>query len=413
MHLGDRLGHLGYSTLVHPGDTWAEMWESLTTYAPTVKKRLAPDERFGVSLRLSNASAATLVSDQAERQRLKDFLAAEDLYVYTVNAFPYGPFKGRRVMEQVYEPDWSTEDRVRYTCAVADVLADVAAEDIAPTIQSAPLAFRPNVHGPEDVDVLTEQLLRVVAHLIDLERRSGRRVKLALEPEPFCFLETTEETVRYFQEHVYSARGTHRLAGLTGLPVSEVQGLVRRHLGVVFDMAHQAVEFEDLPEALQQLVDAGIPIFKLQEAAALWVPEVTEETVRELERFTETIYLSQTTERRDGQLTRFLNLGDAIEAWRRDPSGVREWRTHFHVPVFLDDLGAFRTTRSAIEAALAVHARTPLSDHLEIETYTWDVLPEHLKDGDITDYVVRELEWVRAQLLQHSDQRADQPTAQA
>jgi hypothetical protein len=188
------------------------------------------------------------------------------------------------------------------------------------------------------------------------------------------------------------------LVELTGLPVSEVQGLVRRHLGVVFDIGHQSVAFEDIPASLRSLVAAGIPIFKLQEAAALWVPEVTEDSIRELERFTDTIYLSQTTERRDGEIVRYLNLGDAIEAWRADAGGNREWRTHFHVPVFLDELGGFRTTRPGIEAALRMHAETPLSDHLEIETYTWDVLPAHLKTGDIDEYVSREIEWVRDEL---------------
>lgn len=399
MYLGDHLGHLTYSTLVHPGDTWAEMRQSLATYAPAVKKNVSPNAPFGLSLRLSNASAETLAGDPDERARLKAFLAAEDLYVYTVNAFPYGPFKGRRVMEQVYEPDWATDDRTRYTMAVADILADIAAPGIEPAIQTAPLAFRPNVSGPAYVTELTNNLLRVVAHLIDVEQRTGRRVKVALEPEPFCFLETTEETVSYFQQHIYSSEGTARLASLTGLPASQLHGLVRRHLGVVFDICHQSVQFEDISTALGQLVSAGIPIFKLQEAAALWVPEVTPETVRELERFTDTIYLSQTTERRDGELRRFLNLSDAIEAWNASPGGTREWRTHFHVPVFLDDLGAFRTTRFGIEDALRVHVATPLSDHLEIETYTWDVLPAHLKTGDITEYVTREIEWVRDQLV--------------
>jgi hypothetical protein len=142
-----------------------------------------------------------------------------------------------------------------------------------------------------------------------------------------------------------------------------------------------------------------VPVFKLQAAAALWVPEVTEDGIRELERFTDTIYLSQTSELRDGKITRHLNLSDAIAAWRRAPGGRREWRTHFHVPVFLDDLGPFRTTRFAIEQALDAHLADPQSTHLEIETYTWDVLPAHLKSGDIDDYVERELEWVRGRLV--------------
>ncbi len=399
MNLGDRLGHLAYSTLVHPSDTWDEMRDSLISHAPVIKAKVSPDAPFGVSLRLSAASERMLSGDLKERHWLREFLASEDLYVYTANAFPYGPFKGRRVMEEVYEPDWASEERTSFTIAVADILADIAAPGIEPSIQTAPLAFRPSVSGPGYIADFTRNLLRVVAHLIDLERRTGRRVKVALEPEPFCFLETTPETIAYFNEHIYSTDGTATLAALTRLPVSEVHGLVRRHLGVVFDICHQSVEFEDIADSLRLLASAGVPIFKLQVAAALRVPEVTPETIGGLGPFTDTIYLSQTTELRDGKLNRFLNLADAIEAWRAGPGGTREWRTHFHVPVFLDDLGAFGTTRAGIEDALRVHAATPLSDHLEIETYTWDVLPARLKTSDIDEYIAREIEWVRDQLL--------------
>ncbi|MFI5615145.1 metabolite traffic protein EboE [Amycolatopsis sp. NPDC051903] len=398
MDLGTRLGHLSYSTLVHPGDTWDEMNTSLETYVPEVKRRVSPDAPFGVSLRLSGASADRLSDDGPERERLKKYLAENDLYVYTVNAFPHGPFKGRSVMENVYEPDWSTEERVAYTMRVADVLADVAADGVEPTIQTVPLAYRPKVTGEAYVESFTRNVLRVVAHLVGLERRTGRRVKLAIEPEPFCYLETIEETVRYFTTRLYSCAAAEALSGLADLPLAEAFGALRRHAGIVFDIGHQAVEFDDIPASLDLLADAGVPIFKLQQAAALWVPEVTDEVVRELERFTRTIYLSQTSELRDGSVTRHLNLSDAIAAWRREPGGAREWRTHFHVPVFLDDLGPFRTTRFALEQALDRHRAQPQSSHLEIETYTWDVLPEHLKSGDITDYVVRELEFVRDRL---------------
>jgi len=133
MDLG-KYGHLTYSTLVHPGDTWPEMWNSLKTYVPQVKKRFCPDKPFGVSLRLSNASADVLVSSPAERAKLKSFLTDNDLYLYTVNAFPFGPFKNQIVKEQVYEPDWRGEDRARYTMHVADILADCGAINVNPSI---------------------------------------------------------------------------------------------------------------------------------------------------------------------------------------------------------------------------------------------------------------------------------------
>jgi hypothetical protein len=390
--------NLTYSTLVHPGDTWDEMWASLTTYVPQVKARVAPDVPFGVSLRLSASSAQTLTDSAGARQELRDFLRDGDMYLYTVNAFPYGPFKGTRVKEQVYEPDWRTEERTRYTMQVADILAEIAADDIAPSIQSAPLGFKPRVTDESVVASYTENVLRVAAHLVALEQRTGRTVTLALEPEPMCFLETTAETVAYFERHLYSGRAAERLARQTGLPVSSAHGALRRHLGIVFDACHQSIEYEDMATSLDALRDAGIPIFKLQQAAAVRVPAVTPEAVEVLERYVDTVYLTQTFERRDGELERFIHLEDAIASWRADPEPPREWRVHFHVPVFLEELGPFRSTRAAIEDQLAYHRRHDVSHQLEIETYTWDVLPAELKHGDIVEYVTRELEWVREQL---------------
>lgn len=398
MNLG-RLGHLSYATLVHPGDNWELMSQSLRTYVPKVKARVSPNQPFGLSLRLAAPSAELLVKDAAAREDLKRFLADNDLYLYTVNAFPYGAFKDTIVKEQVYEPDWRTEERTQYTINVADIIADVAPEGIAGSIQSAPLGFKPRVTGQDVVDSYTEHVLRVVAHLIDIEARTGKTVTLALEPEPYCFLETTDETIAYFTGTLYSGPSIERLAKLAKIPISDSIGALRRHLGIVFDIGHQAVGFEDIPVSLQKLVDAGIPILKLQEVAAMNMPQVTDETVEALQRFAKTVYLSQTSERKNGKIKKFLNLEDAFAARKADP-GPREWRTHFHVPVFLDDLGGkFGTTRFALEQALKMHKEKPLSGQLEIETYTWDVLPDHLKTGDIVDYVCREIEWVRGQLL--------------
>lgn len=403
MDLGNGYGHLTYSMLVHPGDSWSDMKTSLTTYMPEVKKRFSPDAKMGVSFRMANATVQELLAKPDQREWLKNYCLENDFYIFTVNAFPYGPFKGQEVKAEVYEPDWTTEARTQYTMDIANILAEVTASDVEPTIQTAPLAFRPKSNSTEYQNAFNENIYRVIAHLMKLEKETGRRVKLALEPEPFCFLETIPETVQWFKEKVYSLGAAERIVELSGQPLAEVFGAVRRYLGVVLDICHQSVQFEDIAEDIKQLSEAGIPIYKLQEAAALMVENVTPEIVDELKKYTGTIYLSQTNQLRNGELTRFLNLEDAIDEWEKDP-GPRQWRTHFHVPVFLKDLGAFQTTRGGIDAALKVHARTPVSTHLEIETYTWDVLPEHLKTGDITEYVVRELEYVRDELQRQVSQ---------
>jgi len=397
MKLKNGLGHLSYSTLVHPGDTWAEMNASLREFVPQVKKRVSPNAPFAVSLRISASSAKTLTESGAERTALADFLAREDLYVYTVNAFPYGPFKGEIVMERVYEPDWTTDDRVNYTNSVADILAEISPATVNPSIQTAPLAFTPNVAGEKYISTFTRNVFRVVAHLLELEGRTGRRVKLAIEPEPACYLETTDETIEWFTDRIYSPAGITELAEVANIPRSEAEGAIRRYLGIVFDIGHQSVGFENITGSLNKIVGAGIPIFKLQEASSLWVEELTPDKIAALRRFTDTIYLSQTSLKQNGTITKFLNLGDALDAFEANPV-PSEMRTHFHVPVFLEELGPFRTTRFGVQEALAMHRATPLSDHLEIETYTWDVLPPELKTGDIIEYVSRELEFVLDEL---------------
>ncbi|MEY4079196.1 MAG: hypothetical protein RIS80_965 [Actinomycetota bacterium] len=403
MLLPNGLGHLSYSTLVHLGDTWAEMNASLREFLPQVKRRVSPDAPFAVSLRISAASAKTLTENAEERQDLAKFLAAEGLYVYTVNAFPYGPFKGQSVMEKVYEPDWTSEERVEYTNQVADILAEISPATVNPSIQTAPLAFKPNVADEKYVETFTRNVFRVVAHLRDLEAITGRRVKLAIEPEPACYLETTDETVEWFEKRIYSRSGISELAEVAGIPISEAEGAIRRYLGVVFDIGHQSVGFENIKESLSKLVAAGIPIFKLQEAASLWVEDLTPDKLESLRRFTDTIYLSQTSLKQNGAITKFLNLGEALDAYEANPLKT-EMRTHFHVPVFLEELGPFRTTRFGVVDALQMHRDDPLSDHLEIETYTWDVLPPELKTGDIVEYVTRELEFVRDQLIGESNE---------
>jgi hypothetical protein len=190
------------------------------------------------------------------------------------------------------------------------------------------------------------------------------------------------------------------LVTATGLNKSQAEAAVRKHLGMVYDICHQAVEYEDIGASLKKLADNGIPVFKLQEAAALRVPNVTKATVDAMRPFAETVYLTQTIEKTDGKLNRYLNLEDAFAAFDANPKLKREWRTHVHVPVFLDKIGEhFETTRFAIEDALKFHKKNKLSPQLEIETYTWDVLPDSMKTGSIVDYVQRELDWVKGQLV--------------
>jgi hypothetical protein len=212
-----------------------------------------------------------------------------------------------------------------------------------------------------------------------------------------CYLETSDGAAQFFEDHLYAPAAVATLAELTGLSRSEAEAALHRHLGLCFDVCHAAVEFEDAAASFARLARSGIPVLKLQLSAALRVPKVDGATVRQLERFDDGVYLHQVVERRgDGSLVRFLDLGPAFEAV--DGAIGHEWRVHCHVPVFHETLPVLATTQSFLREVLALHKRAPISRHLEVETYTFDVLPEELRTVDVATAVARELAWVEDQL---------------
>ena len=169
------------------------------------------------------------------------------------------------------------------------------------------------------------------------------------------------------------------------------------YLGLCLDLCHAAVEFEDPVACLQRLEKAGIRVHKMQISAGLRVAELTPEALKALRQFDDPVYLHQVVEDGPNGVRRFADLPEALATVNGQP-GDREWRVHFHVPIFLDDLGAFSSTRFFIRKVLDQHRLKPISPHLEVETYTWNVLPAHLQAGGMEQAIARELNWVREEL---------------
>lgn len=389
--------HLGYCTNIHPGETWDEIRPNLERFLPEVRRRVSPDAPLGVGLRLSAVAAEELLRP-AVLEAFEDFLRRESLYVFTVNGFPYGPFHGTRVKEGVYMPDWREDARLEYTNQLADLLARWLPEDAQPgSVSTVPGAFRTALHGPADASRIAELLLRHAAHLVELERRTGRRIVLALEPEPCCMLETIEQAVAFFREHLHCATAAARLGALTGLDSAASLAALRAHLGVCLDLCHAAVEFEQPEQCFDRLEDAGIAIAKVQVTAGLRVARMTSEAAEALRGLEDGVYLHQVVERGAEGLRRYVDLGEALSAarWQREDC---EWRVHFHVPVFLEQLDGFASTQPFVREALALHRERPRSPNLEVETYTWSVLPGRHRRDPVEQAIARELEWVRGVL---------------
>ncbi len=392
--------HLTYCTNVHRGESWPDIFAALRRHLPEVKRRVSPQAPMGVGLRLS-AIAAEALEAPTELCALREFLVSEQLYVFTVNGFPYGPFHGERVKEQVYAPDWRTPERLAYTDRLAGLLAALLPgdqPDLAGSVSTVPGAFRAAA-GADAREAIAEALLRHAAHLAALEDRTGRRVTLALEPEPMCLMETTAEAVGFFEEFLFTAEAAARFAVLSGRAPRAAEALLRRHLGLCLDVCHAAVEFEAPADSLAALSRAGVAVMKLQLSSALAVPRMDHAAAELLRRFDDGVYLHQVVERRPDGLTRYLDLPEALAAWHGGTAPGREWRVHCHVPVFHDaPLGQFATTQPTLLDMLARQRRDGISPHLEVETYTWDVLPPELRTGGLDAAISRELAWVQDRL---------------
>ena len=392
MHLPAGLGELTYCMNIHPGVTWPEVRASLTGPARAVKAALAPDAPFAIGLRFS-AQVVEDLKDEAARRELKAILAAEGFRPITVNGFPYGAFHGVPVKAEVYQPDWRHEARLAYTCDLADLMAAIAPPGETVSLSTVPGSFRPLAADAAD---MADRYIRAAAHCHALRAQTGVTVAIAIEPEPHCFLETITETIAFFETHLFSDTAAARMAALTGLTRAEAAAALPRHLGLCYDVCHAAVEYEDPAASIEALRAAGIPVHKLQLSAALRVPRVTAEAREALAPFDEPTYLHQVVSRRGTTLTRHADLPQALALGAAEDGA--EWRVHFHVPVFVADLGPLSTTQDFLAEILALHRAEPISAHLEVETYTFDVLPPALEAGTVDRAVTRELRWVLEQL---------------
>jgi sugar phosphate isomerase/epimerase len=393
MNLGGSAGHLTYCSNIHPGETWSEVRANLEKFVPAVRDRVAPGQPFGIGLRLS-AQASKALTEPGTLGDFQDFLARNGLYVFTINGFPYGTFHGTRVKEHAYLPDWRDPERLRYTDELAELMAKLVPDGMEGSVSTVPGAYKPAMGGGADVERIADNMIRHVARLVDIETRTGRRITLAIEPEPHCYLETVDESIGFFRDHLFGAAAVRRLGELTGLEVRAAGEALRAHIGLCLDLCHAAVEFEDPVACLQRLENAGIRVHKMQISAGLRVAELTADALKGLRQFDDPVYLHQVVEQGPGGIRRFADLPEAL-ATVNGHAGGREWRVHFHVPIFLDDLGAFSSTRFFIRKVLDMHRARPVSAHLEVETYTWNVLPEHLRAGGMEQAIARELNWVK------------------
>ena len=376
MRIGPR-AHLAYCTNVHRGEDWDDVRASLEGPVAAVRARFPAARPWALGLRLSGPAVEALLAQPAELAWLRAWLDRHNAYVFTVNAFPRGPFHGGRVKEAAYQPDWSHGARVDYTLRVAEVLAAIAPRNVAPTLSTVPIGPR---SAPPDLATAHSNLTRCREGLARLADRTGVRVRLALEPEPMCTLGTAAEAIAFLGQHLAMDSDS------------------RDWLGVNLDACHHAVEFEDPAAALRAFRAADIPVLKVHLSAALALPPTAGALAR-LASMDESTYFHQTFLLKSGGVERCADIPEGVAAARRDLAAVREVRSHFHVPIHAESIGdGLRTTAPELRSLLDALVADPAAcDQFEIETYTWDVLPPALRAATVEAQVGAEYDWVLAE----------------
>ena len=426
--------HLTYCLNVHPGEEWADNLAAIRIHTLAIRDRVAPGKPFGLGLRLSRRAAETL-SQPDTLADFKAFMARNSLYAFTINGFPYGAFHGKPVKTEVYLPDWSTPERLDYTLLLAHILAQLLPDGIDGSISTVPLGYR----APDAEDgvppngnrrgVLADRLSFMIANLAEcaaglhkIRTATGKEIHLGLEPEPDCLLETTEGVIHFF-EGTLLPHGVPLLAARLGCPHPEAEAILRRHIGVCFDTCHLAIQFEPLADSLTRLTRHGIRISKVQLSSALEVIPTRAARDR-LSAFCDPVYLHQVkaltkptpNPSKEGNKPNIAPLlGGAgggciysypdLDAALATPCAASAdtdlWRIHFHVPLYFERDDVLHSTSKAMDATFWRHVATAPVSHLEIETYTFHILPQALRADGIEASIAKEYEWVRGRLAPH------------
>ncbi|MFE1954759.1 metabolite traffic protein EboE [Streptomyces sp. NPDC059524] len=372
--------HLAYCTNVHPAETLDGVLAQLRDHCEPVRKRLGRD-RLGIGLWLAKDAARALITDPVALRGLRTELDRRGLEVVTLNGFPYEGFGAEEVKYRVYKPDWADPERLAHTSDLARLLAALLPGDVTEgTVSTLPLAWR-TAHDTRSADTATTALTTLAERLDALQELTGRSIRVGLEPEPGCVVETTADAI----------------APLTRIGRPD-------RIGLCLDTCHLATSFEDPATALDALAAARVPVVKSQLSAALHAEHPHLPEVREaLAAFDEPRFLHQTRTVAAGTLHGTDDLGPALDGAALPDE--TPWRAHFHVPLHAAPAAPLTSTLDVLQDTLTrlVGGEHPRTHHLEVETYTWQALPPELRPrarAQLADGIAAELTLAR-DLLTH------------
>ena len=394
---------VGYCTNVHAGRDLPSVLDNLANHCFPIRKLVASDQPLCVGLWFSEAAAAQ--ANQTEQlARLKDKLAEFQLVPFTLNGFPQGDFHSQVVKHRVYQPTWWQQERLDYTLNLVHLLDQILPPGQIGSISTLPIAWGIPEPSREHLKRAASQLVEVARVLHRLFEQTGRKIVLAIEPEPGCYLTDSSSFRMFYNQYLRSS----------ALPdgTSEIVG---EYLTLCHDVCHAAVMYEDQKLELQQLKNDEIAIGKVQVSSAVQVewdtlslPERME-AYEQLRGFAEDRYLHQTNCFDDTKKTRELveDLPIALSSVSSPAELSGQWRIHFHVPIYLQKFGLLHSTQNEISILLEILSgpasqRPEFTGHFEVETYAWGVLPEAMRSRSLNQGIAEEIVWLKNHLLRRA-----------
>jgi hypothetical protein len=390
---------LTYCTNIHPGESWKDVFSNLKTFVPKIKTRLTSSKAYGIGLRLSEQAAVELLQG-ARIKEFKAWLAENGCYVMTINGFPYGNFHNTCVKEQVYAPDWSTKERRDYSLHLTKILSELTPDHHESGFSTSPLTYKAWVNtNKSEAEILHQSSIFICDVIADMARiyaESDKFIHIDIEPEPDCLIETIPEAIKFFQKSLIPI-GVPYLAKQMKISHEQAEEYIFRHAQLCYDVCHSNVEYEDPAFVYKSLAESNIKIGKIQLSAALKCHVAHDkQSIKKLQQylsqFQDPVYLHQVIAHyEDGHYEHFKDLNLAIK--QMDAKELDEMRIHYHVPLFLDHYQMLESTQNQLRTALKLLKNNKATHQLEIETYTFDVLPKEMK-LDIISSIEREYKWV-------------------
>lgn len=394
-----KYGHITYCSNIHVGESWEDHFQELKNYLPKIKTQISPNEPFGIGLRLSNEASLNL-SQKEILLEWKKWLKQESMYVISINGFPYGGFHSEVVKEGVYHPDWSTNERYEYTKRLFLLLNEMLPLGEEGGVSTPPLSYLYFESNETDFEKRKNKcnhfIIQTLVDLIRIKKKESRILHLDIEPEPDGFLGTFANLVHWYENELLPM-ALPILKKEFGFDQTIAIQNTKEHIRFCLDVCHLAVTHEMNDVLFSELKRTGIKVGRIQVSSALKVEfsGSIEEKLNLLKPFDEKKYLHQVVSvKRNGAILSYKDLGEAI---LNGAEMGEEWRIHFHVPIFLDSYGEFLSTQEELVTVLKMQKQSPFTNVLEIETYTWNVLPTPLQIS-LEASIVRELDWLQTMM---------------